>query len=358
MKIITIGKTAALFAGAILLTALVSGCISTPVIPQRPAAMPALRADDATVAVRKAELGKIGGDSAVRGVMVYPGSWLSIEADEVIAKVASYKFNRIYFVISSEDELDGRLEELFESAAKAGIPAYIAIRQRDYFPRFRGNAFVRLFKSEYPDMVKMAENIADFADSLGDGAKVAGFTILLEPHRFNAAEQRNGGIDGCFVWSGNTFGIGLDNDALMNKTLDDAAKAAKKANGINFTPAIADFYHEWASEGKLSRGKIDEISALSTGSKEVLLFSSGNKPTAVAAGIKNEFSDAKLSRITLVFLVADHLSLDNTVFRRRNFKDYLHGMRYGLQKLNGKKAYNGFVTGPLRALEYMCHEKE
>ena len=351
MDILYSGKFRLLFTAALFMTAVISGCISTPVSPQRPAAEPVDRVDDATVVRRKADFSRAVKSSKVRGVMVYPLSWQKFPADEVAKRAASYNFNRIYFIISSEEELNGRLEDLMKSSIKFGITPYIVLRQRDYFNRYRGNAFVRLFLKKYPDLTTVSQEAAEYVED----CKAGGFVILIEPHRFTPVEQRRGGIDSCFAWSDINFGIGLDNDMLMKKSFADAAKAAKY--GVSFVPAIADFYHELAVDGKLSAGRINETAALASGTPEVLLLSTGTKPSEVAARIKNEFASAKC-KITLVFMVGDHLSEDSNRFRRRNFTDFVRGIGHGTGKLSSHRAYNGFVTGPLRALEYMCCEKE
>jgi hypothetical protein len=343
---------------AILVCCVFSGCVSsTPVAPQRPAALPVMKAADKVVKARKKAFANACRGSKIRGVVVYPLSWKDVPADEVVRKAASYGFNSMYFVISSEVELDSHLEELCISAVKSGIAPHIVLRQRDYFKRFRGNAFVRSFKTEYPDIVEVSRRVAEFSDNLGDEGKIAGFSIILEPHRFNAVEQRRGGVDNCFIWDNKNFGPGSDNDMLMKKSFADAALAANESD-IAFVPVIADFYHEWAKDGKLSCGKITDTAKLSTSKKDVLLLSTGNKPTAVAAQIKDEFADADDTKITLVIMVADHLSVNESAFRRRNFSDFLNGIKYGTGKLKSLKAFNGLVTGPLRALEYMCHEEE
>ena len=357
MKSKIAGKITALSAGAILVCCGFSGCISTPAAPQRPFSLPVLQANAKVIQSRKQQFISISAKNKIRGVAVYPLSWKDVPAAEVIRRAASYKFNRIYFVISSEQELDDRLEELCVCASKENIASYIVLRQRDYFKPFRGNAFVRMFKQEYPDLQEVSRRIADFADSLDDEGKIAGFSIILEPHRFNQVEQRRGGVDSCFVWDEKSFGIGFDNDMLMKKTFADVA-AVQKESDLPFVPVISDFYHEWRKENKISCGSIGEVAKLSSSKKDVLLLSTGNKPTAVVNGVKNEFADAGNCRITLLLLVADHLSVDSEAFRRRNFTDFLRGVKYSTDKIAGKKSYNGLVTGPLRAMEYMCHEKE
>ena len=267
-----------------------------------------------------------------------------------------YCFDSVYFVVTSELELDDNLEELLISASKAKLSSHIVLRQRDFYKRVKGNTLTRVFVAESPDIVEMAELVSDFADSLDDDAKVSGFTIMLEPHRFNAVEQRRG-ADSCFIWDDRSYGIGLDNDMLMNKSFTDFALAAK-ASDLPFVPAVYDFYHELAKEKKLSKGSINEVAKLSSSKKDVLLISTGSRPSAVAENIKNEFAGASDCRIKLVFMVADHLSVNESVFRRRNFTDFVRGIKYGTSKLAGKKAYNGIITGPLRVLDYMCHEEE
>ncbi|MBO5991379.1 MAG: hypothetical protein J6R00_07005 [Lentisphaeria bacterium] len=345
---------AVLFSGVFL-----CGCFShTAPEPQKPAFTPVMRVSDRMVARRKAAFKNIVKNIGVRGIAVYPGSWKHVPAQEVISKISAYGFNRIYFVITSECEIDGKLYELFAQAEKAKIGAHILLRQRDYFSPWQGNAFVRMFKTSYPQLVEVSKEIADLNEELVDDktGRVAGFSILLEPHRFTTVAHRRGGVDGCFIWSEKTFGAGLDNDMLMKKSMADARAAAKSA--VPFTPAIADFYHDWAVGGKLSTGTVDSIAALSTtGTPEVLLLSSGNKPTEVPKGLSAEFAQGKC-RIIPVMLVADHLSVDKDRFRRRNYTDFLRGVKYGTEKMAENPNLAGFVTGPLRALEYMCYEEE
>jgi hypothetical protein len=355
MKNIRKGYKYLMTAGAVLF--LLSGCISTPVTPQREAAAPALRVSESVAAKRKADLCEALIDEKIRGVVLYPASWKNYSVDDVISRVKSYNFNRIYFVITSEDELDERVAELIRCATREGVDSHIFLRQRDYYPRHRGNLIVRYFLPEYPQTADLGRIIREFADEfLGDEGKISGFTVLLEPHRFNVTEQRKRGIHPCFIWRDDAFGIGFDNDILTKKTLEDAGKLT--ASAIAFTPAAADFYHEWAAEGKLSRGRVNDFSALATNAPEVVLLMTGNKPTAAVAGVRNELREAKTSSVILLFAVADHLSIGRERFRRRNFTDFVKAVKYGREKLSAYPAKSGIITGPLRALEYMCYEEE
>ena len=331
------------------------GCVSTPVASQKPAALPVDRVSENTAASRRMAFRNALGTREIHGVVVYPGSWHEYSSSSVIAKAAAYGFNRIYFVITSEAELDDKLRELVSDAAKAGIASHIVLRERDFVKYPRGNAFVRSFKPEYPQIPGAGKLVQDFNDSLEEGkGGISGITVLIEPHRLNSREQYSGASGSCFIWQEDTFGAGLDNDMLMKKSLANAAEVAKLK--IPFTPAIADFYHEWSVDGKLTQGRISDIEKLSeTGS--VLLLSSANKPGMIAESMKNEFLACKCG-ITPVILVADHLSVDSVKFRRRTFSDFLRGVSYGRDKMVNKKQCRGFITGPLRALEYMCYEKE
>ena len=356
MKIIPSGYLKLLAAGAVVFT--LSGCISTPVTPQRAAATPVMRVKETVAAQRKSDLYEAIIDEKIRGIAVYPGSWKNHSADDVISRVKSYNFNRVYFVLTSERELDDNLVQLVKCANNEGIAPYIFLRQRDYYPRHRGNFIVRFFRPEYPQTENMGCIIKEFAQKLEDeeAGKLAGFTILLEPHRFNLIEQRKGGIHPCFVWSNDAFGIGGDNDQLIRKSIADAKKLT--GSEIPFTPAIADFYHEWAVDGKLSTGKIGDIAEIATNSPEVILMMSGNKPSTSVAGVVNELKASKDKSVILLFAVADHLSVNKERFRRRNFTDFVKAIKYGNKKLSGYPAKAGIITGPLRALEYMCYEEE
>ena len=346
--------TKLLAAGAVVFS--LCGCISTPVEPQRKASVPVMKVDNSVASQRKSALCEAMLDDKVRGVALYPSSWLEHPADDVISRVKSYNFNRIYFVLTSETELDEKLAELIGCATREGVESYIFLRQRDYYPRSRGNRIKRAMLPEYPQFSDMGRIINEFAaNELKDG-KISGFTVLIEPHRFNALEQRKGGIHPCFMWRDDAFGIGKDNDMLMAKSIEDAKKLT--SSQIPFTPAVADFYHEWAIEKKLSCGKINDFSAIATNSPEVILLMTGNKPTVAVSGVKNELAQAKESSVILLFGVSDHHSSDRERFRRRTFTDFVKAIKYGRAQLASCPARAGIITGPLRALEYMCYEKE
>lgn len=354
MRIIPAGYTKLIAAGAVIFS--LAGCVSTPVTPQRTAAVPVMRVSESVAAGRKAAFNEAVIDEQIRGTVVYPASWRNHTADDVISRVKSYNFNRVYFVITSERELNGQLVQLIKCANKEGIEPYIFLRQRDYYPRHRGNLIVRFFRPEYPQIADMGEIIRKFSGEFEENEKICGFTVLLEPHRFNVLEQRKRGVHPCFIWRDDAFGIGKDNDVLVGKTLEQAGKLSSSA--IAFTPAIADFYHEWTDEKKIANARINDISRLATNAPEVILLMSGNKPSSSIAGVENELKEAKEKSVILLFAVADHLSVSRERFRRRTFTDLIRALKYGREKLSGYPAKAGIITGPLRALEYMCYEKE
>ena len=354
MKDIRWGYTKLLAAGAVVFS--LCGCISTPVEQQRIASLPAIKVDNSVVSQRKSALCEVMIDDKVRGVALFPSSWLDHSADDVVSRVKSYNFNRIYFILTSEAELDEKLAELIGCATREGVESHIFLRQRDYYPRSRGNRIKRAMLPEYPQIADMGRIIEEFAkEKLKDG-KISGFSVLIEPHRFNALEQRKGGIHPCFMWRDDAFGIGKDNDMLMVKSLNDAKKLTPSQ--IPFTPAVADFYHEWAVEKKLSCGRINDFSAIATNAPEVILMMTGNKPTLAVSGVTNELAQAKENSVILLFGVADHHSGNPERFRRRTFTDLVKAINYGRARLAGYPARAGVITGPLRALEYMCYEKE
>ena len=358
MKISRPGYKKLTAAGAAIL--LLSGCVSTPVTPQREAATPVLRVKQQVAAQRKADLCEALIDEKIRGIILYPASWKNHSADDVISRVKSYNFNRIYFVLTSERELDERLLGLIKCATREGLESHIFLRQRDYYPRHRGNLIVRSVRPEYPQTADMARIIQEFSQELAEDeenpGKISGFTILLEPHRFNIIEQRKRGIHPCFVWRDDAFGTSGDNDMLTRKTIEDAKKLT--SSPIAFTPAVADFYHEWAADGKLSVGKISDFAALAANAPQVILLMTGNKPTASVSQVENELRESKANSVILLFAVADHLSIDRERFRRRNYSDFVKAVKYGKKQLSGYPAKAGIITGPLRALEYMCYEEE
>lgn len=340
---------------AVLLLA--AGCVSTPIRPARRLILPELEASRELQSRRAAEFRELTRGVKIRGIGVFPAGVRGdeISVDELLNRITALGFNRIYCYISSEDQLDDFFRDLVVAASRRNIPVEAVLNQRDFYRRATGNKLVRLFRPAYPRLNEAAARVSEFGSRLPNGAKLAGLTVISEPHRFTAT---NPDIppDTLYRWSDTTFGPGLDNAKLMEQTLEMLRRIAAENPGLPLTSGVADFYHELATSGKLPLGKVGDFCAISP---RVMLLDYGNKPSAAAAVVENELAALPRGGSALVGInLAGHTSVDAGALRRRDWSDLMRGLKYLVGRFRKHSGFDGFVLAPFSALEFMRMERE
>lgn len=341
---------AALFA---LLLAGTSGCNSTPLRMEERAMIPVSRAEKKTIERRAAALRQVLSPLKVRGAGVSLSAYAhhQFPAPVIMDLIKKMGFNRIYCSISSESELSEDLEQLLTSAASAGIPVELMIRQGDFKHRFRGNALVRCFLPQFRQLPELAEDIADFNDSLPANAKLAGVTVRFEPHLFthtNGAAE----IPGLhYLWSSTTFGKGLDNDKLVELSMEQFKKMKKKLGKLPLSIELPDFYPIWVREGKLTSGSVKDLAAIGS----VMIQCSGNLPSQLVSRSRDAMKEGK--NMQAVIPVASHTSVHSGALRRRDWNDLVRALGYFVNS-SRKTNCSGVVIRPLSELGYMLLEQD
>jgi len=337
--------------------AAVSGCVSTPVRPAQQLMLPELEAPKEVQAQRAADFRKLTSKVKIRGV----GGYLSglretvLTTEQILDRVQALGFNRIYFYVSSEKQLDGLFRDFIAASNHRNIPVEVVLNQRDFYFRSTGNRIIRFFRPEYLRVDDAAEMVARFNDASPDDAKLAGLTVIIEPHLFTPTNPDTP-PDTLYYWSDRTFGDDLDNARLMRETLAQLRESKARWGSGNFTIAAADFYHELAMEGKLPVGKITDFCAISP---RVLLIDSGNKPRAAAQAVENELAAMPKGSCGLVGIsLAGHTSVDAGALRRRDWNDLMRAMRYMLGRFEKHPTFNGFLLAPIEALEFVRMERD
>ena len=336
---------------------LIAGCVETPVRHARQLMLPELEAPAEVQKKRTEEFRKLTEKVKIRGIGIYPAGIRreEIPVKEVLDRAAALGFNRVYCYLSSETQLDDFLRELVIEASKRGLPVEAALNQCDFYRRATGNKLVRLFRPSYPRLDEAAKLVSDFNSGLTEGAKLAGLTVISEPHMFTAT---NPDIppDAIYRWSEDAFGPDLDNAMLMRNTLAMLKRIATENPELPLTAAMADFYHELAVSGKLPVGKIGDFCAVS---KRVMLLDYGNKPSAAATAVENELAamPPKSSALVGIYL-AGHTSVDAGALRRRDWNDLMRSMKYLLERFGRHSGFDGFVMAPLSALEFIRIERD
>ena len=335
----------------------IAGCVATPERPAQQFILPELAAPSEVQQRRAAEFRELTAKVKVRGVGVYLYAVrkLEIPQDELFDRILALGFNRIYCYVSSEKQLDDFFRAFVAKARSRGLPVEVVLNQRDFYFRSTGNKIVRLFRPEYLRVDDAVAALARFdAESPAD-AKIAGVTVIIEPHLFTASNADTP-PDSLYYWSDKTFGSDLDNAMLMKETLERLRQSKAKAEHLPFTCATADFYHELVLQGKLPEGRITDFCAISP---RVLLLDSGNKPSEAAKVVENELAAIPRGKTALVGInLAGHTSENTGALRRRDWNDFMRAMRYLLGGFEKHPAFEGFLIAPFASLEFVRMERD
>ena len=335
----------------------VAGCVSTPERPAQRLMLPELEAPGAVQKQRAADFRNLTAKVKVRGVGVYLAAVRreQLPVKELLDRIAEFGFNRIYCYVSSETQLDGFFRDFIATAVRRGLPVEVVLNQRDFYFRHTGNRIVRWFRPNYLRIDDAVEALARFDADSPSGSKIAGVTVVIEPHLFTATNPDTP-PDSIYYWSDKTFGSYLDNAMLMKETLELLRKSKEKAGALPFTCATADFYHELAMEGKLPQGKITDFCAISP---RVMLLDSGNKPSQAAKVVENELAAIPEGCSAMVGInLAGHTSVDSGALRRRDWNDFMRAMRYLVKGFGKHRAFEGFVIAPFVSLEFIRMERD
>ena len=339
-------------AGALLL---VGGCVSTPERYATPVMVPELMAPKEVQAARAREFRELTKGIRTRGVGIYPQAYRVVPPEELLDRMEALGFNRVYCYISSEKQLDDTFRDFIARAAKRKIAVEAVLNQRDFYCRARGNKIIRFFRPSYLRLDEAAEGLAEFNEELPENARLAGITVIAEPHLFTPTNPDTP-PDSLYYWSEDTYGPDLDNAMLMKQSLDMLKAAAEKASSLPITSGVADFYHELAVEGKLPLGKVSDFCAISP---RIMLLDSGNKPSQAAEVVENELAALPSGCTAMVGInLAGHTSVDSGSLRRRDWNDFLRAMKFILGRLERHRQFEGFVVAPFSALSFIHAERD
>ena len=343
--------------GLAALALLAGGCVATPERTAQPLILPVLEAPKELQAERAAAFRQLTSNIRLRGVGVHL-YWMrrsEVPHEEVMNRIQSLGFNRIYCYLSTEQQLDDKFREFIVEANRRSIPVEVVLNQRDFYFRRTGNNVIRLFRPNYLRIDDAAEAVAKFDAKSGDDAKLAGITAIIEPHLF-VMTNPDTPPDAIYSWSDKTFGDGLDNAMLMRETLERLRQIRDRAPSLPLTCAAADFYHELAVEGKLPVGKVSDYCAIAP---RLLLVDSGNKPTVAADMVENELAAMPENSVAMVGInLAGHTSVDSGELRRRDWNDLMRAMRYLLGRFEKHPQFEGFILAPLASLEFVRMERD
>jgi len=344
----------------IALLILLAGCVSTPRREAPPVIEPLRKADAAEQQKRTDEFRQLISGLKLRGTGCYVSAVVKsdIPIDKVMARISDLGFNRIYAFITSETELDEELKRFLAAAAARSLPVEIVLFQQDFFNRSRGNKVLRRILPRHPELPRVAGMVAEFNNGVPPEHRIAGITVVLQPHYFDHA-MVDAPHEQIYAWSDESYGIGGDNDLLMRSAVEMLKKVPAAAAGVPLTVAIQDFFHDNAVAGKLSVGRISDFANAVSPAPRLLINNSGNRPTQLVKAVKDEFAAAPAGiEIAVAVNLANHTSVNAGALRRRDWNDMIRALRYMLKNTSSNASFCGVVIGPLAALEFLRLEKD
>ena len=334
------------------------GCVQvsfTPESPVVPAIQPLRRADRQQISRRCAAVKRVLAPLKVRGIGLYPRAFGAEYSPEQLCRfIADCGFNRIYFYITSESELDDRLTAFLAAAGKHRIGTEIVLRQSYFYARSRGNLLLRECFTFYPRIPEAVQLVARYNRNLPpEVRKIEGVTLVAEPHKFTA---NHAGVGEIYAWRDTAFGAGGDNDMLMRGIFEQLAEV--DPGNMRLTVAFPDFYHDLAAAQKVTKGTTADFMKSGKNVSGVMLLASAGKPSSIVAGSAAEFAASNASQqILLGIELAEHASLNGDKLRRRDWSDLTRILGYVIREHRKYPAFRGVVISPLAVFEYLMMEK-
>ena len=332
----------------------IGGCFSTPKRNVVPGAVLPHRAESRVSEARAAEFRNITVDCAVRGIVLHPEAFENrYTVTEVVEAVKKLGFNRVYCAITTEKTLNDHLTALLRAFGENGLPVEILISQRDYYRKYHTNQLLRSILAQYPTLSEAAAGVVRYNRSLPeDVKKLAGLTIVAEPHFFSDANvERSHGL--LYSWGEKRYGIGKDNDMLMRNCLAELKNIAAMEEMLPLTIGTYDFYHDKAVAGELSCGKVSDFRKFG----KVMVINTGNLPSAVVKNLNSELKDSGDRPVLVAVQLAGHTSEQDGALRRRNWSDFCRALRYAGKEFRNHRSFNGFVVSPLAVIEFLRQER-
>lgn len=343
-------------AASLLFLTVAAGCVSTPPAAIRPSVPLLRRAEKQLIDSRCRKLKSVLSPLAVRGIGLHPRAFDAGFAPEDICRfITACGFNRVYFHISSETELNERLTEFLIAAEKAHLVTEIVLRHSHFHPRSRGNRILRSLRPDFPDVPEMAQRVVEYNRKLpAEAGKLDGVTVWVEPHLYT---DTNPGTKQIFAWNEKAFGPGLDNDLLVRASLDMLRKI--DTGDLPLTIAVPDFYQELVSERKITKGTVLDFMATRGKTPPVMLMSNARKPSQIVEGTLSELeATGKEHRILLGIELAGHVSDSSAKLRRRDWNDFIRIMGYVVSEHRKHPEFRGLMMTPLVVLEHIIMEHD
>ena len=342
-----------LFATALMV---LCGCAVTPSQCQVPYTTPPFKAVQKELQQRIVTFQAAVSSMPSRAVIFYPAAVSGrLSGEALLAKIEQFGFNKVVCEVTSEAELNDELRKFIRLCEQKNFPFEFMIREANFYRKRHGNQLIRPLLLQYPDYRQMVKKTVDFIhDDRENPLKVAGITVVIAPHLVSDSDAMRG-YGQLYSWSDESFGVGLDNDMLMKRSLQQLQELAALPGLPPLTIGIPDFYHELAAEGKLSCGKVSDFLKISP---RLLVTSSGNLPSLLVKTVENELAAVPENcSVQVAVELADHVVVNQQQLRRRNWQDFCRALKYAVGKYSTNKACKGVVLSPFSMIDFLYQER-
>jgi len=309
-----------------------------------------------TIKERATQLAETMQQAKSRGIVVR-GSMADTLTDkktrEILDNISRCGFNRVYIEIDSPRLIrNDKFKKFIAAATDAKLRVELMLFQRNYVYH-RVDSALRNWFVGHEVLAEAAKEFSDFNQSLPQGKRISGITVVMEVHTFTLTNPDRP-KDLLYSWSEKTYGIDNENDHVMRLAFAELREVKKQLDNLPLTVAIPDFYHEKAKDKQLSCGTINDFLEIAD---KVIVVNSGNKAKEAAEVVDNELSDANQAKRILVGVnLAEHTSVENGALRRRDWQDFCKISAYLNKKWGEYPSYGGIVIGPWILIDSLLKE--
>ena len=301
-------------------------------------------------------LARIWSADPVRSVLLRESDLASYRTcgADLVERLRLLKVNCVEIAVESPDAFSGSRRKLLTGAITAlgegGIRCELVLAPHDFVEERPMPILLRLSGPDDPFEEVLAYAVRINRD-LPEKHPVSGITIRADVHRFTDKDPRLAAGQ-LYRWRENDYGIGSDNDLMMRQFLTRLAgwRALAVKENLKFNVAIPALYHEKASAGQLSKGKVTDFLAVAD---RVIVLGYGTKPSEYLASIRTALAAGRDRRIRCGMVLSGHVSDSGGAIRRRNWEDFVRILSAMHEACAAMPGYGGMGLIPWQSVELL-----
>ena len=186
---------------------------------------------------------------------------------------------------------------------------------------------------------------------LPENCRLTGILIRADVHRFNEGnpDLPPGQL---YRWRETDYGIGSDNDIMMQDFLRNLAewRTRAAAQQMKLAVAIPALYHEKASAKELSKGTVKDFLAVAD---HVIVLGYGGKPSLYLGSLRRALTGTEGKKVCCGMVLSGHVSESSGAIRRRDWDDFLRIVTAVHESIAPMPGYGGMLLIPWQSIELL-----